>query len=167
MVLTSLNSWLGIWIIFKLSVEHCGCCLSHTTAASCSVIICPSHDLYTRPRLTSRQGKGIQEKKITITIDLVATSCFTSIRIIASALSMGDMLHCLTPKSSVCIPTTCSLIETTIKEEVMSYCYLWIFGYYSNSFQILAHLVMATRLNMGLMWWAKNHNLRGGQETFQ
>lgn len=80
---------------------------------------------------------------------------------------MGDALHCLIPKSSVCILAISSLIEATIEEETMSYCYFWIFGYYEKLISSPRHLSMPAPLNMGLMWWVKNHNLRGGQEIFQ
>lgn len=144
---------------------------SQTTTVSCSVIICPSHDLYTKVSTDQQTGKKIQEKERKSELLSIwlqhRVSLVSSINIIASALSMRDVLHCLIPKSSVCILTTCSLIETAIEEEIVSYCYLWIFGYIAAIHFRSPSSLTAARLNVGLMWCVMNHNLRGGQETFQ
>lgn len=168
MVLKSINSWLGIWIILKLSVVHCGCCLTNNHSLLFCHYLPISWLMQPRSRLTSRPGKKIQGKERKSELLSIwlqhRVSLVSSINIIASALSMRDVLHCLIPKSSVCILTTCSLIETV---EIVSYCYLWIFGYIAAIRFRPSSSLTAAQLNVGLMWWVRNHNLRGGQETFQ
>lgn len=139
MVLTSLNSWLGIWIILKLSVFHCDCFLTYNH----SLLFChylPISWLIHQGLDWPIDREKIQEKGWKSELLLIwlqhRVSLVSSINIIASALSMGDMLHRLIPKSSVCILMTCShwnwgkspklqLFVNFLQQFVSDPCYLW------------------------------------------